>query len=161
MVSIFKECPYVHIRQYEHNKSMGTSFPTKMGVSFKPIRFANLLTHLDEIKEATDQMEKGIPNIDMKIHLGGGVYAAINSAFTCINFRKYFIPDGMHEEIPTRMGIALRISEWKEFLVIVDKIKSLSPELRNIEPCYMSLDHSNLMGFLNCNECNPFGDKLS
>ena len=74
---------------------MGTSFPTKMGVSFKPIRFANLMTHLDEIKEATDQLEKGIPNIDMKIHLGGGVYAAINSAFTCINWRARWLSGGI------------------------------------------------------------------
>lgn len=161
IVSSFNDSIYVHMRQYEQNKTSGRSFPTKTGICFKPKRFANLLRNIDEVNETVEQMAQGQANIELKKHIGGGVYLTVTGGYPCINIRKYFVPEGRQEEIPTRMGIALRMSEWRAFVGFVEEIKNLSTELKDAEPCYLSLDHANLMGYLNCNECNPFGDKIN
>ena len=91
-----------------------------------------------------------------KVSIGGGYYVSITSGFYCIDIRKFFVPYGETDVKPTRQGIALRLREWGEMRKIIDTINNTYPSLATALPCYLSDDHQNQMGALQCRECYPF-----
>ena len=91
-----------------------------------------------------------------RVSIGGGYYVSVTSGFYCIDIRKFFVPYGETAERPTRQGIALRLREWGEMRRIIDAINEAYPTLGTALPCYLSDDHQNQMGALQCRECYPF-----
>jgi Transcriptional Coactivator p15 (PC4) len=147
--SIFNGKMLIHIRQYE-----GTA-PTKRGLAFPTRRFASFVNKMDIIDRQFHSMLAGI-DVNFKLHLGGGVYATIVTGFKCVNLRKYFVPKGSSMELPSRTGIALRVTEWFELKNAVRKLFEQYPELVFETPCYNDANHMNLMEAVECKECNPF-----
>ncbi len=72
----------------------------------------------------------------------------------CVNLRKYFYPPGKIEEVPTRFGIALRLPEWEVLKARVAELFTQKPELEAVGRGLNSSDHSNLLFYSNCSECN-------
>ena len=155
MVCKFKGTIYVHIRQYERKGDR--EYPTRIGTSMTPKRFALFRAMAPKVDEGKREVQGGSELVDVREHIGGGVNVSINSEMKLINIRKHFIPIGTATPIPTRMGIALKFSEWEKLMEKLEEIKNLSPELVNAEPCYLGTDHSNVMGYLQCKECSPYG----
>ena len=98
-------------------------------------------------------------DVDFKRHVGGGVYVIVKSGFECVNLRQYFLPAGNEEEVPTRQGIALRLSEWDRLLEHMDAIRMTSKEIEDAKQCFLSDDHMNVMVWVECRECNAFPQK--
>lgn len=151
----------LHIRQYQKSES-GRYFPTKIGTFLRPMRFANLDCNLSNISEAVNKLRDGLDDINLKLHVGGGVYCTVKSGIFCVDIRKYFVPENSEsgDAIPTKMGIALKFVEFEALLACVEDIKKLSSELRDTQPCYIQWDHSNLTAYLECKECSPFEKKI-
>ena len=145
----------VHIRQFDLHEKSGKLYPTRVGTCFSPKRFANFTNMIHLIDEQVKLLREGEP-VSFKNHLGGGVYCTVNTGFDCVNIRQYFMPPNIQEEIPTRSGIAIRLSEWDEIVKCIEDVKNLSPELKNAEICYLQQDHQYLMQFVECPECNSF-----
>ena len=61
---------------------------------------------------------------------------------------------------PTRSGLAFRIREWDIMKKIMEEINDKFPSLGTALPCYLSEDHMNQLGALNCRECYPFATEL-
>ena len=95
-----------------------------------------------------------------KQQIGGGYYVSIPSGIYCIDIRKFFVPYGETDVKPTRQGIALRLREWGEMRRIVDAINNAYPSLGTALPCYLSDDHLNQLGALQCRECYPFNTNI-
>ena len=150
---------YVHVRQYERKGDM--EYPTRTGTSMTPKRFKLFTMTVPKIDEGKLEVEGGSETVNVCEHIGGGVNVSVNSGFRVVNIRKHFVPMGAVTPIPTRMGIALKFSEWEKLVEKLDEIKNLTPELTNAEPCYTATDHSNVMGFLQCKECTPHGIDLT
>jgi len=164
-VATYGEDIFVHLRQYEVEKDEKTGtkgfYPTKVGVTLIPSRFETLTTHEEEINSAVAEMRKYYKKpVDVKLHLGGGFYCTIKSGFDCVNIRKYFVPPGQKEPIPTKKGLALKFNEWKVLTQLIEDIKSIAPELAEATPCYGRDDHANQEGMWTCTECCPFGNKF-
>ena len=141
----------IHIRQYQTSNEK--SFPTKMGVSMSPLRFATFKSKMDELNEGVCSLREK-PHVDERMHLGGAWYATVKTGFLCVDIRRFFYPEGQLETVPTRSGIALRLPEWDELRVQVATLLQQLPTLNEIVPCYFSPDHANQMVALACSECN-------
>ncbi len=120
-------------------------------------RFARFMMTRLEIDIAKRALSVGSDSVDVREHIGGGVHVCVKSGLHLVDIRKYFVPVGTVSPIPTRMGIALKFPEWEKLTEYLDVIKSLSPELTDAEPCFNAEDHANVMGFLQCTECSPYG----
>lgn len=160
VVTVFNNEVYLHIRQYKVDITRGALIPTKKGVSLKPTQFAMLKLNLNEINDivkiaTADELTTNI--LDFKTHIGRGIYCTVQSGYECVNIRKYFVPDGKTEPIPTKHGIAIRFPEWKKFISHLDDIFKISPTLKNAKPCFADGGHDNQEGAFSCSECYPFG----
>ena len=158
VVCNFKGKVYFNIRQYELKGNR--EYPTITGTCMSAQRFAWFMLKRQQVTDAVREVENGSETVDLRDHIGGGVHVALKSGINLVNIRKYFLPHGAAAPIPTRMGIALKFSEWEKLMECIDDVKNLSSELMNAEPCFNGLDHANLMGFLQCRECSPFGSEL-
>ena len=159
VVCLFKGETKVHIREYS-----GTNRPTLKGICLTPSRWATLVSRMsildDELARPAGQNESGEPIIEEGEHLGGYVYAKASNEYRTVDVRQYFVPKGARKQIPTRKGIMLRHFEWASLRRLAREITESAPDLMNVIPCSMSLDHSNMAGFLACLECNPSGDTV-
>jgi hypothetical protein len=155
VVCKFKGIIYVHIRQYELKGDR--EYPTRIGSCMSARRFAMFLLTKQKIEDAKRDIGNGSESVDVREHIGGGVYLTLKSGTNLINIRKYFIPPGSILPIPTRMGIALKFSEWDKLMDCIEDMKNLSQDLKHAEPCFNGLDHANVMSFLECKECTPYG----
>ena len=153
VVCKFNGMTYFHIRQYERKGER--EYPTKVGTCMTPKRFAMFLLTVPKIEEAKKEIDGESESVDVKEHIGGGVYIAAKSGKDIINIRKHFMPSGSAAPVPTRMGIGLRFPEWDKLMECIENMKNPSPDLANAEPCFNGNDHANLMGFLQCPECCP------
>jgi hypothetical protein len=141
----------VHIREYGVNPNTGVVFPTRVGVTMHPQRYAKFMNMIPLINDAVEILRDGSP-IDFKRHVGGGVYVTVNSEYRCVNLRKYFVPFGHHEAVPTKNGIALRMVEWDQVVQVAEQARQLSEELIAAESCF----HQGQNAMMNCFECSPF-----
>ena len=100
---------------------------------------------------------EGGRELQLRRHLGCGWYVTVKSNFACVNIRKYWIPNGEKEEVPSRFGIALRLPEWSQLVLGVDTVNDMAPEIAGAVPCDFQESHmGNQMCFFACKECNPF-----
>jgi hypothetical protein len=100
------------------------------------------------------EMESAVDNrATFMYHIGGGIYVTAHSDYPLVQFRHYFLPEGHQHPIPTRRGIALRLSEWMALLRHLEDIKLLACELRDVIPCFAT--HEDVTSELLCQECNP------
>ncbi|KAL4231824.1 hypothetical protein ACF0H5_009400 [Mactra antiquata] len=86
-------------------------FPTKNGAALKPVRWNSFVSNLDDIEEA----KKGLSAeeiFDFKHHLGGNWYVGVNSNFPCVNIRKFWLPEGEQDIVPSRKGITLTFVDF-------------------------------------------------
>lgn len=151
---MFNGAIMVHIREYEEGD--GKLFPTRKGASFTEVRWARFIRMVDEIERHVDLLKAG-QCVELHLHIGGAYYATISKGFKCVDIRRYFIPKDTTKEIPSRIGIALRIPEFENLLVKIREIQEKIPALKLLKPCYSRDDHANQQGYIECIECNPFG----
>ena len=89
-------------------------------------------------------------------HLGGNMFVNVSKEFPMrVDIRQYFFPSGESVPKPTRRGISLFITEWRDLISCSKDLESKVPELEDLQPCYMQEDHQNQEGMLKCKECNP------
>ena len=139
----------VHIRQYKQF-GKGALYPTKIGITLSPSRFATLLAFADTIKSSVEKL-RNREFVNCKLHLGGGIFVKLNSQFpTIVDFRRFFLPQGETTPCPTKWGIALRLHEWDSLVAHLGDINKLI----DVKPCFES--HPDLSTALRCEECSPF-----
>ena len=132
-----------------------------MGACMPPKRFAAFLRTVAKVEEGKRNLLEGTNNVDINEHIGGGIKVTLKSDVALIHIRKYSMPGRQSFEMATTLGIALKFGEWDKLVEVLNDVKNLSPTLKNAKPCSDSPDHCNLMGFLQCRECNPHGDSES
>src|ERR1700759_134582 len=153
--SRYNEQDLVHVREFE---TLGDrTYPTKRGVSFTPARLRVLLDSLEEIDENLKQQNPKesykVQQSGYKKHLGAAVYAAVNEKFDGVDLRRYWMPEGKSEAVPTKNGIYLPTKQWMLLKQKFGELLLLHPELTLAETCF----HQNQLGMLDCRECDPFG----
>ncbi|KAJ8313181.1 hypothetical protein KUTeg_009261 [Tegillarca granosa] len=144
----------VHIRQY----TLGNNglYPTKKGIALNLEQWKRLdeLYYNDVNENITACVNK--KPVDYKVHLGSNMYVTVKSGYPVINIRKWFMPDGHSEVVPTRQGITLSANAWYYVRSAMDLVKHLLKEqIDNIVFCEASEDHQNQLGYLICANCNP------
>jgi hypothetical protein len=118
------------------------------------VRWHTFVIQFDEIENAINQLRER-QYVKYFQHIGGGWYVSITTGYYCIDIRRFYKKD---EEIkPTREGFTLKVSEWPTLKAIAEKLPIDVPALAAVQPCYYALDHQNLLGYLDCQECSPFG----
>ena len=146
--SHFKGQDFIHIREYVVIGEK--SYPSKKGACFTPIRLKALMNNFAEIDEQLKQQSAGA---SYKIHLGAGIYAAINGKFNGVNLRRYWVPENQLSVVPTKNGIFLPPSQWTSLKEKLNELIIAHPELFIVEECF----HPNQIGMMDCRECLPFG----
>jgi hypothetical protein len=147
---MFKGTRLVHVRWY--NDQNGKTFPTKIGVCFKPDRFAAFVQRLDEIDAAYHYVAP-LEDEWRTVHIGGRLYGNLIGKAQCVDFRYYF--RGLDGKVrPTAQGISLPIPVWTELKKRAVELKDQFQELRDAKKC----DYGEYMEhiILKCPECHPF-----
>ena len=149
----FKGTNRVHIRQDERKN--GSLLASKVGVCMALKRYAALRFRLPQIEERVKQQREGAVVVDdLKLHIGGPLYATVSQGYACVNFRKFFFPTGETEPKPSKHGIALRFGEFEQLLARIEELVAMKPELGLVEMCSCGTDHLNQEGYFSCLECN-------
>lgn len=149
--TVFRDEQRIDIREY----SGLAGFPTKKGISLKLYNWVDLVSWADSIEAKVIELVRGL-TVKQKWHLGSNIFASIDSEFNnCIDIRQWFLPEGENDVMPTKKGIALPISQWHNLRDTIGPMEKFIPELAQLEPCNLSDDHKNEIGFLRCNHCSP------
>ena len=128
VVNTYDGKTYVHIRKYEESQSR--TFPTSSGVAMTVPVFAALMANLAEIDDAVKSLKDKEPNFSsFKVHLGNGVFCKIEKDYQCIDFRRYFVPEGEKAYIPTKKGLALTLKQWEIARERMEEIKNYIPPM--------------------------------
>ena len=104
------------------------------------------------VDSALEKLASGAQDVDEKLHIGGGFYITVQAPYRCVQVRRYFRKGDL--TLPSRVGVSLRETEWKNFKEAVKEVESILPEISSIMPC--DYDHGNQMAYLECPECCPF-----
>jgi len=123
--------------------------------AFTASRWASFLLCLDEIDHQLEKFAAG-RNVAYRNHYGGGWCVSVTSGFHCVDLRKFYMPVGETEWKPTRIGIALRLSEWATFRNLINVVQRDHLAVANFTPCFLNQDHTTLEGMQVCRECNPY-----
>jgi len=76
--------------------------------------------------------------------------------FLHVDIRKFGKFENAAKKVPTRIGISLRLDEFKKKLVdMVGEVNATLPEVEDAIPCHNHEDFQGQMGALRCPECNP------
>ena len=146
----FKNKLNIHIRYWSENK------PTKNGVTLTPQRWLELYKCLDDLTNTANEVQQG-KSTQYTYHLGGNWYVSVDSNYPCVNIRRFWMPPGAESICATRNGITLSFLQFNELKTAFTLVESCYPELKDLQPCYMGLDHQSLLGALQCTECSPNG----
>jgi len=149
----------VHVRKYDTNEH-GRKYPTRYGIVLHPKRLANLMMLEPEITKKVNERAKGNHIGAYKVHVGGGIHVSMDDEFKHVNLRLYWLPEGAKEPIPTRTGVTINLFYWDRLVMHLKAVREEFEELKNANPCHFSEDHQNQMGFFECRECSPYGDKV-
>ena len=110
-----------------------------------------------DVTRIVNELQTGRCTEHLHKHIGGGVYVDVGLENSkSVNIRHYHRFKDSAEAVPTKIGLTLKFSEWKEFLEFEQAIKALAPEFGAAKPCSEGLDHLNQRGMLECKECSPF-----
>ena len=118
--SQFKGQPTIHVREYDSNGIK--DYPTKKGVCLSPERLNTLRSKMDEIDERLKDRKT------FKFHLGEGIYASIDN-FHGVDLRRFWIPEGQTEMVPTKRGIYLPATQWNSLKEKINHLLSIYPEI--------------------------------
>lgn len=150
--SRFNERDQLHIREYgvkTMSNGMGQcEFPTKKGVCLTLNRVKLLRNKIDEIDEHLTVKSAEV----YKTHLGAGIYASVGE-YNGVDLRRYWIPEGKTEIVPTKRGIFLPTKQWESFKEKFNAMLTTYPGLGEGQECF----HQNQMELIDCRECLPFG----
>ena len=149
----FKDEKIIHIREYILDD--GKLYVTKKGLIFTLKRLANLIIKIYDIDEQIREFREGV-RVKFKIHIGGGVFASIQTGFPFVNLRQYFHPIDQIGEIKPSKGLVLDWNEWCKLKLALDQLKESDQEIRESEPCYKNITHMDSNIVLECKECSPF-----
>lgn len=153
----FQGRTYVHVRRYGKRLDGGI-FPTKTGISLDLEKWKKIHElQSDNIDESIRDYQEG-KTIHYKSHLGDNYFVTLNTGYPLINIRKWFVPEGQKELVPTRKGIALTFEQWdklKDSTIVVREF--IGEELDRVTYCEFSDSHQNQMGFYECRSCCPNG----
>ncbi|XP_061174788.1 uncharacterized protein LOC133183923 [Saccostrea echinata] len=148
----FKGDINIHIRHF--TESNGRYFATKKGVTFPLCRWLKFESLLPDI---ANYLQNNEADVEMKWHIGGGVFVSVNPGYTSVDIRHFWKPDDALEPVPTRKGVSLNKYKLTKLLQAVEEVREYVPELNDTELCVFSESHQNQLGMLSCPECTPFG----
>jgi len=73
-------------------------------------------------------------------------------------YQKVLVPYGLtSDQIPlSKAGLALRLDEWAEFMLIIPAINATFPTLAQAKRCTDEESHLSQLGWAACTSCFPF-----
>lgn len=156
VISEFQGETKVHIRVYEQRHEDGKLHPTRKGIALDLEKWKKLSELCsEEIDAAIESHEAEMP-VSYKKHLGENFFVTVETGFSLINIRKWWLPPNEKDIVPTRRGAALTFDEWEALKAQIPQVdEKIGDQLRNVEYCENSESHKNQMGFLQCARCNP------
>src|SRR5437867_1314512 len=163
VLSCFNGQILIHVREYQSTD--GKEYPTKKGACFTPGRLMALHEKIESIDEVLRQQEVNASyNVTIgptlyKAHLGAGIYVSVSERYPGVSLRRYWLPEGQEEPIPTRNGIYLPANQWAALKIKLNELLTAFPGLAGAIVCSNS-HGGNQMEFFGCRECAPFSQNV-
>jgi hypothetical protein len=149
--SLYNGQRMIHIREFYN---VGNRlYPKKgKGLAFTLTQWATFLTYKEDIDKKINNMNNVL---NVYKHIGSNKYVSVNDGYNFVDLRLFWIPlneEGVH---PTRKGISLTFCEWRQLTYVMDTLPLFIPEIEITVPCMLRDDHTNVLGFMQCLNCNP------
>ena len=152
VVCLFKGDLKVHIRQYSI-----AGYPTTKGICLTSSRWATLMTRINAIEGVFKRWLLRKSNVlDTSEHLGGNVCVTACDMRMTVNIHEYSTNNSTDVKA-RKMGINLRICEWRNLTRLSRNITNSCVELANAVPCRYQASHRDITVLNQCVECNPNG----
>lgn len=90
---------------------------------------------------------------EKKWHLDGIVFEIVNPAYSVVDIRHFWVPEGQTEVMATRRGLALKRYGGGQIKTSLELVEEAVQDLESTQPS--SETHQNQMGMLICPECSP------
>ena len=120
-VKTYKDQTRVDIRQYQ--KYGEKIYPTKLGVHLSGEQFTNFLSFLDDISSDIQKFRDSNKTEGFKYNIGDGLYVTASDGFALVHIRYYFQNELMPFPLPTKIGLALRFSEWNNLVSLIEEVQ--------------------------------------
>lgn len=82
---------------------------TRKGINLTLTRWKQFTNVIDEIDQAAKILLAEDPELEEKMcHLGGNVFVTVNPAYSVVDIRHFWFPEGQTEVTATRRGLTLK-----------------------------------------------------
>ncbi len=133
---------------------------TRKGIRLSLPRFRVLMEHhLHDITELA-LLALSQPVLETRWHLGGNIYASVQSKPPIFDIRQFWKPDDEDQARPTKRGFATHLANFPRLREILEKCREFAAEEYNAAiPCRERAEHVEQGQIFSCEECNPDGYK--
>jgi hypothetical protein len=100
-------------------------------------------------------LQQGNQEVDFKCYLGKNWYIIVQSGYQLVNVKRYLTSPGTVNIHPTKHGQILSFDKYNKMEDFFNDINACIPNFDHFQPCYMQLDHANILGALTCSVRNP------
>ena len=125
-------------------------------IKLSPVQASQLFISFETIDQDAETCWTALPKDakrEYSHHLGWGCFLTvlIYNGHTYYDIRRWWLPPGAENPVPTRMGIRLTQSEVNKLKSFQMELYGAVPEIGNVEPC----DCYTGTKYLQCQRCNP------
>jgi len=96
-------------------------------ITFDVRRWTLLMTVFAKVDEAVTQLNRKKCTVAFHRYIGNDYYVSVKNSFACVDFRKFYLAQGMPNAPPLRL--ALRLNEWSHLFKLIPIINSTFPML--------------------------------
>ena len=131
-------------------------------VSFSTNRWAHFLAVLTNVDDEAKELNRKSRPVAYRHHIGDGYYVSVTDGVMCVDIRRFYVPYGLTSDQirPSKAGLALRLDEWAEFVLIIPAINETFPTLAQAKRCTDEESHLSQLGWAACTSCFPFDTRV-
>ena len=130
------------------------TYPTKKGVSLDIEKWKKVqYLFKDDIDQAIIDLKSRV-DIKKRFHLGDNIYVTIQSGYSVVDFRRWWLPENQTEIKPTTKGCTLQFHQWDILTEFMDFVElTWGEEIKQTPYCHLTAEHMRLGRY--CPKCQP------
>ena len=92
------------------------------------MRWARFCQLFDDIDVDVEELHVDEP-VQYGAHISDGYFVTVTTGYNCVDFCKFYIPEGQNQEAPTDNAVELPLTEWDKVRRTIQPAESIFEQL--------------------------------
>jgi hypothetical protein len=152
-ISMASNGQMIFLSNWEQLPNGKTVRDKQRSIFFNLERWKTLCFYWEDLTAGVTKARDG-EYIDLKLHLGGNLHAAVSSEYGRVDIRFWYVPENGTELKAGKPGISITFQEWFNLEKLVHELNT-ELDLQTVDACLVDLIHESQKTAMRCKECHP------